>query len=443
MDFKKKMKKFFTLTRKADGGFTLVELVVVIAILSILSGIAVPAYGSYVEQAKIATDKQTLATMNTAFTVACMDNEQYDMTALPFTPTASNLNTGVTVSHYTDDFQRYFGEGKFQYYDVVQYNKTKGAFVVNTVAAIKEALKEALTASNISDAEAMEIISNAFDTFSKYFSGNNPLFEDGFSIDGFIAQMPQEVQDAFGFGSNDVTEEQLEQLLCENVEGYATWSEEQKQKWKENEENQELLNTIKGNAYVMNLANAAGSGVTAEGIKGDIDELMDALTSASEMDDEQLWAEFQKNNPNSTYTSLEELKAACYNESLKNYGLTAGMLVAVAASGVENESGISTLCSMYAIAAGYLNSDEYEAAVSGGADKLEDSIGSFEEVIAVMNHSGFSEYYSGDGTTSDALNDIDAYLSYMNYVSANGVDMTSDSAFGVIGETILGILAGN
>lgn len=41
---------------KKDGGFTLVELVVVIAILAILAGITVPAYGGYIRKAEEAAD---------------------------------------------------------------------------------------------------------------------------------------------------------------------------------------------------------------------------------------------------------------------------------------------------------------------------------------------------------------------------------------------------
>ena len=41
---------------KKNGGFTLVELIVVIAILAILAGIAIPAYSGYIQKAEEHSD---------------------------------------------------------------------------------------------------------------------------------------------------------------------------------------------------------------------------------------------------------------------------------------------------------------------------------------------------------------------------------------------------
>lgn len=57
MDLKKKLKRFFTLTRKANDGFTLVELIVVIAILAILAGVGSVGYAGYIKSANKGADK--------------------------------------------------------------------------------------------------------------------------------------------------------------------------------------------------------------------------------------------------------------------------------------------------------------------------------------------------------------------------------------------------
>lgn len=50
--------------RKANGGFTLIELMVVVAIVGILAAIAVPVYGQYMTKAKLSEP--------VAFASACM-----------------------------------------------------------------------------------------------------------------------------------------------------------------------------------------------------------------------------------------------------------------------------------------------------------------------------------------------------------------------------------
>ena len=48
--------------KRAFGGFTLIELVVIIAIVGILSGIGIPTYGNYIDKAKVV---RTIAELRT------------------------------------------------------------------------------------------------------------------------------------------------------------------------------------------------------------------------------------------------------------------------------------------------------------------------------------------------------------------------------------------
>ena len=97
---------------KKNGGFTLVELIVVIAILAILAGIAIPAYSGYITKAQAAGDNTVLSAVKTAVLAAYAT--EGEVTEITFTNangvTAVKVN-GEDVAVNTADINAYYGEG--------------------------------------------------------------------------------------------------------------------------------------------------------------------------------------------------------------------------------------------------------------------------------------------------------------------------------------------
>ena len=89
-----------------NKGFSLVELIIVIAIMAVLAGALAPALITYIEKSRISTDKQTADTIRSAIQAALADDTIYDATIsdsdisgtyTPGTGTTAGLSlTGVT-----------------------------------------------------------------------------------------------------------------------------------------------------------------------------------------------------------------------------------------------------------------------------------------------------------------------------------------------------------
>ena len=104
------MKKF-----GSKSGFTLVELIVVIAILGILASIAVPAYSGYISKAKEAADYTQLDAIKTAVDFAYIEAHVNDDAITPISKIEVTTGTVTVTPTTTLDISDYYNIDEFDF----------------------------------------------------------------------------------------------------------------------------------------------------------------------------------------------------------------------------------------------------------------------------------------------------------------------------------------
>lgn len=102
-------------TKRTQAGFTLIELMIVVAIVGILAAVAVPAYQDYVTRSRVTEGLALAATAKTAVAENATAGFPFDRGYGPIAATRNVIANGVTIDRTT-------GEVRIVYADTVVPN---------------------------------------------------------------------------------------------------------------------------------------------------------------------------------------------------------------------------------------------------------------------------------------------------------------------------------
>jgi type IV pilus assembly protein PilA len=102
---KKHMKNLQQMNNSVQKGFTLIELMIVVAIIGILAAVALPAYNTYTEKARYAEVTLAVGSVRSAIDVCYQTRGDYDLencdTYAKIGSTAAGVQAGSEVASVT------------------------------------------------------------------------------------------------------------------------------------------------------------------------------------------------------------------------------------------------------------------------------------------------------------------------------------------------------